>query len=580
MRAITRPPAGRGGASRRAAARASSTTCATRCDGGHARDLVERIDALHREQPPAGRDQVLRLRDEIGEVGEGARDDDVEARRRAATARRARTRPSTFARPSSVFACCEERALLVARVEQRHVAASGRAIASGMPGKPAPVPTSSERAARRSRCGRTREAVEQVQHHHLLGLAHRREVVHAVPLRDAARGARRAASRCAGGNVEAHRREALGDAARRGVMRCCFSRAAACDAALQVHQQQRDRRRRDALDARGLADGLGPMLRELLLHFLRQAAHATRSRGRREAPASPARAGARLRPSGARCSPRTWLRSRPARRRRRRVAGRPSAATRCSAAIADIRTPQEVEERVLALKRLAEHIASDLQSESSAGATQAALQPRGLRARSPRACSLKAAQRASSTRPSAPADLGEAQVGVVLAQLQAVLGAAGEHAVGLGDAARDQVVDQHAEVGLVAARAPAGLAPRLQRGVDARQQPLRGRFLVAGRAVDLAGEEEARRSPWSRASTSGRADRSSRTRSRSPGRRMCAFSRPADRVHQLQLHVERQAGRDAVRIELVRRRGPRARGRSGATALPAKRWILSSIDGQ
>ncbi len=44
---------------------------------------------------------------------------------------------------------------------------------------------------------------------------------------------------------------------------------------------------------------------------------------------------------------------------------------------------------------------------------------------------------------------GQPHVGIVLAQLQPVFGAAGEHAVGLGDAARDQVVDQHAEVGLV-----------------------------------------------------------------------------------------------------------------------------------
>ena len=42
-----------------------------------------------------------------------------------------------------------------------------------------------------------------------------------------------------------------------------------------------------------------------------------------------------------------------------------------------------------------------------------------------------ASQRRSSTMPSAPAGLGQAQVGVVLAQLQAVLGAAGEHPVGL-----------------------------------------------------------------------------------------------------------------------------------------------------
>ena len=41
--------------------------------------------------------------------------------------------------------------------------------------------------------------------------------------------------------------------------------------------------------------------------------------------------------------------------------------------------------------------------------------------------------------------------GVVAAQLQAVLGARGEHAVRLGDLLGDQVVDQHAEVGLAAA---------------------------------------------------------------------------------------------------------------------------------
>jgi hypothetical protein len=48
----------------------------------------------------------------------------------------------------------------------------------------------------------------------------------------------------------------------------------------------------------------------------------------------------------------------------------------------------------------------------------------------------------------------EPQVGVVLAQLQPVFGAAGEHAVRLAGALGDQVVDQHAEVGLVAARRP------------------------------------------------------------------------------------------------------------------------------
>ena len=40
----------------------------------------------------------------------------------------------------------------------------------------------------------------------------------------------------------------------------------------------------------------------------------------------------------------------------------------------------------------------------------------------------------------------QALVGVVGAQAQAVFGARGEHAIGLGDAARHQVVDHHAHV--------------------------------------------------------------------------------------------------------------------------------------
>ena len=44
---------------------------------------------------------------------------------------------------------------------------------------------------------------------------------------------------------------------------------------------------------------------------------------------------------------------------------------------------------------------------------------------------------------------------------------------------------------------------------------------------------------------------------------MCACSQPRIERTSVELDVERQRGRDAVRIDLVRRRGPRARGRSG-----------------
>ncbi len=52
---------------------------------------------------------------------------------------------------------------------------------------------------------------------------------------------------------------------------------------------------------------------------------------------------------------------------------------------------------------------------------------------------------------------GEAAVGVVDAEVQAELGAGGEHAVGLVGAAADEVVDEDAEVGLGAVEMERGL---------------------------------------------------------------------------------------------------------------------------
>ena len=83
---------------------------------------------------------------------------------------------------------------------------------------------------------------------------------------------------------------------------------------------------------------------------------------------------------------------------------------------------------------------------------------------------------------------------------QAILGAAGEHAVRLVDAAGDQVVDQDADIGPRAVEDQRRLALDRERGVDAGDQALGRRLLVAGRAVDLAGEEEVARPAWSRAS--------------------------------------------------------------------------------
>ena len=66
-----------------------------------------------------------------------------------------------------------------------------------------------------------------------------------------------------------------------------------------------------------------------------------------------------------------------------------------------------------------------------------------------------------------------------------MLGAAGEHAVRLAaDALVDQVVDEHADVGLIAAEHEGGVAG----GGDPGDEALYGRLFVAAGAVDLAGE--------------------------------------------------------------------------------------------
>ncbi len=146
---------------------------------------------------------------------------------------------------------------------------------------------------------------------------------------------------------------------------------------------------------------------------------------------------------------------------------------------------------------------------------------------------------------------GQPLVGVVLAQLQPEFGAAGEHPVGLRHALGDQVVHQHAQVRLVAPKHEAvGAFAGAQRRVHAREQALRCRFFVAGRAVDLAGEEQA-------------ADRTRLERALEFARiEVVVFDRVAraqdvrvgqagHRTHRRQLDVERQRRRDAVGIELV-----------------------------
>src|SRR5258708_25671877 len=88
----------------------------------------------------------------------------------------------------------------------------------------------------------------------------------------------------------------------------------------------------------------------------------------------------------------------------------------------------------------------------------------------------------------APAQLRQPQVGVVVTEHQAILSAAGEHAIGLVDAARDQVVDQNADICARPIEDYRCLVFDLERRVNTSQEPLSSSLLVTCRDVDLTGD--------------------------------------------------------------------------------------------
>ena len=145
----------------------------------------------------------------------------------------------------------------------------------------------------------------------------------------------------------------------------------------------------------------------------------------------------------------------------------------------------------------------------------------------------------------------EALVGVVGAKREAVLGAAGEHAIGLGDAARDEIVDHHAEIA-VGARDDERIAcaRRRARGIDAGKHPLPRCFLIAGGAVDLPGEKQPRH----------RLDLEARRQLARidivvfdgvAGTLHARLLQPRDGGEEGELHIFGERGRDAVRIDGV-----------------------------
>ena len=150
----------------------------------------------------------------------------------------------------------------------------------------------------------------------------------------------------------------------------------------------------------------------------------------------------------------------------------------------------------------------------------------------------------------------QTQIGIVLAQQQAVFGTRGEHAVGLLGTAGNQVIHQHAEIGFIAAWRPRRLVTRLAGSIDTRQQTLCRGLFVAGGAVDLPGEEQP-------AEVLGLQRGAQVTGIEKiifngvTGARNVGLLETLHGTHQGQLHVEGQTGGDAVRIDLVRRQSLR-----------------------
>ena len=85
----------------------------------------------------------------------------------------------------------------------------------------------------------------------------------------------------------------------------------------------------------------------------------------------------------------------------------------------------------------------------------------------------------------------QTQVGVVLSEQQPVFCPRREQAIWLAQILTNKVIDHDADVGLIAPENERRLAVVCRAALIPAIKPLGGSFLVAGRSVDLAGEEQA-----------------------------------------------------------------------------------------
>ena len=234
----------------------------------------------------------------------------------------------------------------------------------------------------------------------------------------------------------------------------------------QVHHYQRDVGRRDAADPAGLGEIGRAHSRELLAGLGPQLVEPAVVEARRDPLFRQAASGGRLPSAGGRRSRRISRRTAPGSPRRARRSPAP--------ATGRLHRPTRFRDGADTLP-------------SCTPSTQVA----SSSARTDSICasfSCSRDQRSASTRPRSCASGVSRRSALSCRSSSAILGPAGEHAIGLVDAARHQVVDQHADVGRVAIEHQRLAVQERERRVGAGDQPLGGRFFVAGRAVDLPGE--------------------------------------------------------------------------------------------
>ena len=86
---------------------------------------------------------------------------------------------------------------------------------------------------------------------------------------------------------------------------------------------------------------------------------------------------------------------------------------------------------------------------------------------------------------------GQAAICIVLSQLQSILRSTGKHAIRFVHTVGDKVVNQDSDIGFISPQNHGRSVLQRERSVDAGDQALRTRLLVAGRTIDLTGEKEA-----------------------------------------------------------------------------------------